>query len=152
MGIDFKDEHLSFFTLVLLLIGLIFFYKRFARIIRKHFFYESTWFVQKRIFRSYVVFKCSTYAVIISYLIIGIYFSVFTRYLYYGLLLLVLTVSLIIKIIIDKKNGNLKIKETFDFQRYSTHINYYNAQSYAYRRKSYDSVINRITLTNLDDI
>src|SRR5690606_31185661 len=48
--------------------------------------------------------------------------------------------------------GNLKIKETFDFQRYSTHINYYNAQSYAYRRKSYDSVINRITLTNLDDI
>lgn len=147
MGVGNFD--LIFYALILVLIALAVCYKFFAYVIRSYFLNESTWFVQQTILSSYFVFKYLAYTIIISYLTIGIYFSVFTKYWYYGLILLGLTAYLIYRILKDKREGKLNLRNDFEFNKYSTAVSFYNNQSEQYRKKSFQSVIDKIKRTEI---
>ncbi|MBA5629221.1 hypothetical protein [Moheibacter lacus] len=150
MGVGNFD--LIFYALILVLIALAVCYKFFAYVIRSYFLNESTWFVQQTILSSYFVFKYLTSAIIISYLIIGVYFSVFTLYWYYGLILLGLTSYLIYRILKDIRDGKFNLRDDFEFNKYSTAVSFYNNQSEQYRKKSFQAVIDKIKRTEINGL
>ena len=88
--------------------------------------------------------------ILLAYFYIGIYSIVLTPHWYYGLFILGCLIYLVFKIRKSKKEGKLNFREDFIFQRYSTKVSFYNNQSEEYRRKSFESIIDKIKRTELN--
>lgn len=144
-------------NLVLLLsvfgiVAIIVLVKVFSYLLNKFFLDEFTLLMQRTIMRSYNVFKATGILIISIYLLVSLYCIFYAEYRSYGILLFSLTLYLIFTIYNDRKNGKLRLRETFDFQKHSTPVTFYNKQSESYRIKSYESVINRIQISDFTSI
>lgn len=146
------SENLSLFLLVAVLsvIGCVILFRAYLYITEKYFLNQFTWLLQKTIFRTYRVFKFTAISILLAYFYIGIYSIVLTPHWYYGLFILGCLIYLVFKIRKSKKEGKLNFREDFIFQRYSTKVSFYNNQSEEYRRKSFESIIDKIKRTELN--
>ena len=146
------SENLSLFLLVAVLsvIGCVILFRAYLYITEKYFLNQFTWLLQKTIFRTYRVFKFTAISILLAYFYIGIYSIVLTPHWYYGLSILGCLIYLVFKIRKSKKEGKLNFREDFIFQRYSTKVSFYNNQSEEYRRKSFESIIDKIKRTELN--
>lgn len=146
------SENLSLFLLVAVLsvIGCVILFRAYLYITEKYFLNQFTWLLQKTIFRTYRVFKFTAISILLAYFYIGIYSIVLTPHWYYGLVILGCLIYLVFKIRKSKKEGKLNFREDFIFQRYSTKVSFYNNQSEEYRRKSFESIIDKIKRTELN--
>ena len=148
------SENLGLFLsiTVLSVIAFIIFFKIYVYITEKYFLDQFTWFLQKTIFNSYFVFKISVLSIFFAYLIIAIYSIVYTSYWYYGLVILLSLSYFFYKIIKSRKEGKLSLRADFSFQKYSTKVSFYNNQAEEYRRKSFESIVDKIKRTELNGI
>ncbi|WP_372482879.1 hypothetical protein AB9J70_11880 [Elizabethkingia anophelis] len=146
------SENLSLFLLVAVLsvIGCVILFRTYLYITEKYFLNQFTWLLQKTIFRTYRVFKFTAISILLAYFCIGIYSIVLTPHWYYGLFILGCLIYLVFKIRKSKKEGKLNFREDFIFQRYSTKVSFYNNQSEEYRRKSFESIIDKIKRTEVN--
>lgn len=146
------SENLSLFLLVAVLsvIGFVILFRAYLYITEKYFLNQFTWLLQKTIFRTYRVFKFTAISILLAYFCIGIYSIVLTPHWYYGLFILGCLIYLVFKIRKSKKEGKLNFREDFIFQRYSTKVSFYNNQSEEYRRKSFESIIDKIKRTEVN--
>lgn len=146
------SENLSLFLLVAVLsvIGCVILFRVYLYITEKYFLNQFTWLLQKTIFRTYPVFKFTAISILLAYFCIGIYSIVLTPHWYYGLFILGCLIYLVFKIRKSKKEGKLNFREDFIFQRYSTKVSFYNNQSEEYRRKSFESIIDKIKRTEVN--
>ena len=151
---DIISENLRLFLLIAVLsvIGSVILFRAFLYLIEKYFLNEFTWILQKTIFRSYHVFKFTAISILLVYFCIAIYSIALTPYWYYGLIILSCLIYLVLKIRKSKKEGKLNFREDFNFQTYNTKVSFYNNQSEEYRRKSFESIIDKIKRTELNVI
>ncbi|MDY3363533.1 hypothetical protein JSO61_006245 [Riemerella anatipestifer] len=147
------SENICLFLIVAILcaIGFAIFYKTYLYVIDKFLFNEFTWLLQKTIYKSYLVFKSIIYAVLLAYFVLAIY-SFFTSYWIYGLLIFGCLIYLFVKVWKSKKEGKFNLRKDFEFQKYNSKVSYYNDQTEEYRRKSFDSIIDKIKRTELSGI
>ena len=137
---------------VLSVIALIILFKTYIHITEKYFLDEFTWLLQKTIFRSYFIFKFTILSVFLIYVIIAIYSVIFTPYWYYGVFILLSLSYFFYKTTKSRKEGKLSLRDDFFFQKYSTKVSFYNNQTEEYRRKSFESIIDKIKRTELNGI
>ncbi|HIB8180616.1 TPA: hypothetical protein ACWX1I_002014 [Elizabethkingia anophelis] len=152
MGINSTNLKIILLISIFGIVAIIVLFKIFSYFLNKFFLDHFTFVMQRTIMRSYRVFKTTVILVILAYLLTSLYCIFFAGYRNYGIILLFLTLYLIFTIYNDKKNGKLRLKETFDFQKHSTPVSFYNKQSESYRRISYKSVINRIEISDFVSI
>lgn len=136
----------------LVVIGLAIFYKAFLYIVDKFFVNEFTWLLQKTIFKSYLIFKSIVIGILLVYFYIVVYSIIFTPYWFYGVLIFGCLLYLVLKVKKLKSEGKFNFKEDFEFQKYNTNVEYYNKQDEGYRRKSYQTIIEKIQRSSLDEI
>lgn len=148
------SENLRLFLLVAVfsVIGYVILLRAYLYITEKYFLNKFTWLLQKTIFRSYRVFKFTAISILLAYFCIAIYSIVLTPHWYYGSFILGCLIYLVLKIRKSKKEGKLNFREDFIFQRYSTKVSFYNNQSEEYRRKSFESIIDKIKRTELNGV
>ncbi|MRM95429.1 hypothetical protein D1Z98_10870 [Riemerella anatipestifer] len=151
MGEISENIRLFLIVAILCVIGFAIFYKTYLYVIDKFLFNEFTWLLQKTIYRSYLVFKSIIYAVLLAYFVLAIY-SFFTSYWIYGLLIFGCLIYLFVKVWKSKKEGKFNLRKDFEFQKYNSKVSYYNDQTEEYRRKSFDSIIDKIKRTELSGI
>lgn len=151
---DIISENLRLFlsVVVLSVILCIILFKAYLYIIEKYFLNQFTWILQKTIYKSYTVFKFTAISILLAYFLIAAYSIVLTPNWYYGLFILACLIYWVVKIRKSKKEGKINFREDFNFQTYSTKINFYNNQSDEYRRKSFESIIDKIKRTELNSI
>lgn len=137
---------------VLSVIALIILFKTYIHITEKYFLDEFTWLLQKTIFRSYFIFKFTILSVFLIYVIIAIYSVIFTPYWYYGVFILLSLSYFFYKTTKSRKEGKLSLRDDFFFQKYSTKVSFYKNQTEEYRRKSFESIIDKIKRTELNGI
>lgn len=147
-------DNLSLFLsiTVLSVIASIILFKTYIHITEKYFLDEFTWLLQKTIFSSYFIFKFTILSVFLLYVIIAIYSVIFTPYWYYGVFILLSLSYFFYKTTKSRKEGKLSLRDDFFFQKYSTKVNFYNNQTEEYRRKSFESIIDKIKKTELNGI
>lgn len=147
-------DNLSLFLsiTVLSVIAFIILFKTYIHITEKYFLDEFTWLLQKTIFRSYFIFKFTILSIFLLYVIIAIYSVIFTPYWYYGIFILLSLSYFFYKTIKSRKEGKLSLRDDFFFQKYSTKVSFYNNQTEEYRRKSFESIIDKIKRTELNGI
>lgn len=148
------SENLGLFLsiTVLSVIAFIILFKTYVYITEKYFLDEFTWLLQKTVFRSYLIFKFTILSVLLTYAIIAIYSIIFTPYWYYGTFILLLLSYFFYKTIKSRKEGKLSLRADFSFQKYSTKVSFYNNQAEEYRRKSFESIVDKIKRTELNGI
>ncbi len=148
------SENLSLFLLVIVLsvIGCVILFRIYLYIIDKYFMNQFTWLLQTTVFRNYRAFKFTAIVILFVYFCIAVYTIVLTSHWYYGLSILGCLAYLVFKIIKSKKEGKLNFREDFNFHRYSTKVSYYNNQPEEYRKKSFESIIDKIKRTKLHGI
>jgi|GEM_PF-1126760 len=148
------SENLGLFLsiTVLSVIAFIILFKTYVYITEKYFLDEFTWLLQKTVFRSYLIFKFTILSVLLTYAIIAIYSIIFTPYWYYGIFILLLLSYFFYKTIKSRKEGKLSLRADFSFQKYSTKVSFYNNQAEEYRRKSFESIVDKIKRTELNGI
>ncbi len=148
------SENLSLFLIIVVLsvMAFVISFKVYIYIAEKYFSNEFTWFIQQTIFRSYFIFKLTVIGILVAYFLIAIYSFVLTPYWFYGLFILMCIAYLIFKISKSKKEGKLKFREDFAFQKYNTSVSFYNKQKEDYRRKCFESIIDKIKRTELNGI
>jgi len=137
---------------VLSVIAFIILFKTYVYITEKYFLDEFTWLLQKTVFRSYLIFKFTILSVLLTYAIIAIYSIIFTPYWYYGTFILLSLSYFYNKTTKSRKEGKLSLHDDFAFQKYSTKVSFYNNQAEDYRRKSFESIIDKIKRTELNGI
>ena len=149
-----SNDNLSLFLsiTVLSVIAFIILFKIYIHITEKYFLDEFTWLLQKTIFRSYFIFKFTILSVFLLYVIIAIYSVIFTPYWYYGIFISLSLSYFFYKTIKSRKEGKLSLRDDFFFQKYSTKVSFYNNQTEEYRRKSFESIIDKIKRTELNGI
>jgi len=147
-------DNLSLFLSItgLSVIAIIILFKTYVHITEKYFLDEFTWLLQKTIFRSYFIFKFTILSVFLIYVIIAIYSVIFTLYWYYGIFILLSLSYFFDKITKSRKEGKISLRDDFFFQKYSTKVSFYNNQTEEYRRKSFESIIDKIKRTELNGI
>lgn len=148
------SDNLRLFLLIVVfsVIGFVILFRAYLYITEKYFLNEFTWLLQNTIFRSYLVFKCFAIFILLVYFFIAVYSTVMTLYWWYGLFILGCLFYLVFKIRKSKKEGKLNFREDFIFQKYSTKVSFYNNQTEEYRRKSFESIIDKIKRTELNGI
>ncbi len=152
MGVINDNLNLVLLLLAFIIVAVIVLVKIFSYLLNKFFLDRFIWLMQRTIMRSYTVFKVTGIIIISLYLLVSLYYIFYEEYQNYGILLLSLTLYLIFIIYKDRKNGKLRLRETFDFQKHSTPVTFYNKQSEGYKIKSYESVINRIKISDFTSI
>ena len=148
------SDNLRLFLLIAVfsVIGFVILFRAYLYITEKYFLNEFTWLLQNTIFRSYLVFKASAIFILFVYFFIAVYSIVLTHYWWYGLFILGCLFYLVFNIRKSKKEGKLNFREDFIFQKYSTKVSFYNNQTEEYRRKSFESIIDKIKRTELNRI
>ncbi len=151
---DIISENLRLFLLIAVLsvIGSVILFRAFLYLIEKYFLNEFTWLLQTTVFRNYRAFKFTAIVILFVYFCIAVYTIVLTPHWYYGLIILSCLIYLVLKIRKSKKEGKLNFREDFNFHRYSTKVSYYNNQPEEYRKKSFESIIDKIKRTKLHGI
>lgn len=152
MGVVSDNLGLFLSITVLSVIAFIILFKTYVYITEKYFLDEFTWLLQKTVFRSYFIFKFSILTVLLVYAIIAIYSIIFTPYWYYGTFILLSLSYFFYKTIKSRKEGKLSLSADFSFQKYSTKVSFYNNQAEEYRRKSFESIVDKIKRTELNGI
>ena len=152
MGMISENLRLFLLIAVFSVIGFVILFRAYLYITEKYFLNEFTWLLQNTIFRSYLVFKSSAIFILLVYFFIAVYSIVLTPYWWYGLFILGCLFYLVFKIRRSKKEGKLNFREDFIFQKYSTKVSFYNNQTEEYRRKSFESIIDKIKRTELNGI
>ncbi len=148
------SDNLRLFLLIAVfsVIGFVILFRAYLYITEKYFLNEFTWLLQNTIFRSYLVFKSFAIFILLVYSFIAVYSIVLTLYWWYGLFILGCLFYLVFKIRKSKKEGKLNFQEDFIFQKYSTKVSFYNNQTEEYRRKSFESIIDKIKRMELNGI
>jgi len=152
MNIILENPHLFLIIATLSVIGYVILFRIYLYIIDKYFMDQFTWLLQTTVFRNYRAFKFTAIVILFVYFCIAVYTIVLTPHWYYGLSILGCLTYLVFKIIKSKKEGKLNFREDFNFHRYSTKVSYYNNQPEEYRRKSFESIIDKIKRTKLQGV
>ncbi|QQQ29877.1 hypothetical protein [Chryseobacterium indoltheticum] len=152
MEIIINNWKLSLLIIGFLGISLLIGFKIFVYGMNKYFHYEMTWVLQKTVFKSYLIPIMLLYAFIILYIPVCLSLIYDNELKYLGYICLGITIFLLVKMYNVTKNSNLKIRENFKFQKYTTKVSYYNNQSQEYKIQCYNSIIDRIKRINFNTI
>lgn len=143
-----KNSYLIYITVGVFLIGTFLFVKKIGE---KYFDNEMTWFIQNTIFRSYkslLVFINIIFTIVVIFLIYSFYLNFWLAVIYS-----VLFFYLAFKIVDSKKRGYLNLREEFEFQKYSTSVDFIKKKDIdsQYRKNAYRSIIDKISRINIEE-